>query len=97
MGRLNRTVVLAAAGAPELSPAVCRTTSRARLGRDVVSFVAPSHPLGRVLAWSAEIDRLGAAAAKPVLSTIRDDLGRSKPAASVAPFKIRHGPLLASL
>jgi hypothetical protein len=58
------------------------------LFRDVASFVAPSHPLGSILAWSTEIDRLGAAAAKPVLPAIRDDLGRSKPAALVAPFKI---------
>jgi DNA-binding NarL/FixJ family response regulator len=33
MGRLNMMVVLAAAGAPELPPAVCRTIPRPRLGR----------------------------------------------------------------
>ena len=75
-------------------PAISERSSRAGPGRNVASFLAPPHPPGRLLAWSTEIDRLGEAAVEPVRPAVLDDLGRSKPAAPDAPFRIRHGPLL---
>jgi hypothetical protein len=75
-------------------PAVSERSSRAGRGCGVAFFLAPPHPPGRLLAWSTEIDRLGEAALEPVRPAVLDDLGRSKPAAPDAPFRIRHGPLV---
>jgi hypothetical protein len=74
--------------------AVSERSSCAGPGCGVASFLAPSHPPGRILAWSTEKDRLGEAAVEPVHPAVRDDLGRSERAAPVAPLRIRHGPLL---
>src|SRR6185436_8618057 len=79
---------------PRICPLLSERSSRAGPGRGVAAILAPPHPPGRLLAWSTEMDRLGEAAAEPVRSAVRDDLGRSKPAAPGAPLWIRHGPLL---
>src|SRR4029453_13536969 len=94
MGRLNRMWSWLPPVLRSRPPLSAERSSRARLGRDVASFLAPPHPPGRLLAWSTEIDRLGEAAVKPVRPAVLDDLGRSKPAAPDAPSRIRHGPLL---